>query len=217
MRVLLAEVLSQSLEPMREDLRIGVGIDGQPSPRVPEEERAVRELELELLRLEDATILIRKDGEEDLVSKLGLRRGPVHIEDGGPRRAWTILEHVQPPRIRVPGYPHVIGHEVEDDAEVVSAEGLGHAIEGGRAPDLRIEGIVIRHVVAVRAARAALEARRQVGLAHPERRQVGSEGGHLVEAEGGPELESVGGASRTPEGGDRVIVETARSEERRVG
>ena len=158
-RVVLADVLGEGIQPVREDLRIGIGIDGEPGARVPQEERPVGELELELTGLEDAPVLIRKHGKEDLVAELGLRRVPVHVEDGGPGRARAVLQHVQPPRIGIPRDPHVIGHEVEDDSEAATAEVLDHAIERGRAAHLRIEGVVVRDVVAVGAARAALEAR----------------------------------------------------------
>jgi hypothetical protein len=67
----------------------------------------------------------------------------------------------------------------------------GQAIEGGRPADLGVERVVIGDVVAVRAAGAAAEARGEVGVAHPERVEVGTERGHRVEAERAPQLQAI--------------------------
>ena len=73
------------------------------------------------------------------------------------------------------------------------------AVEGGLAAELRVERVVVGHVVAVRAARPALEAGRKIRVADPERLQVGDERGHSIESERRPELEPIGRAPRAPE------------------
>src|SRR5262249_8710935 len=129
-------------------------------------------------------------------AQLGLGRLPLDVEEARVGRAGAVLEHVQPPRITVAGDAHVIGHDVEDDSHAPAPERLRHAVERRRAADLRIESVVVRDVVAVRAARPALEAWGEVGVADAEGFEIVGEGGYLVEPEGGPELEPIGRAAR---------------------
>jgi hypothetical protein len=61
---------------------------------------------------------------------------------------------------------------------------------------------VVRDVVAVRAARPALEARGEVGVADAEGFEIVDERGDLLEPQGGPELEPIGRAARPLELGN---------------
>ena len=93
-----------------------------------------------------------------------------------------------------------------DDVERRAAllERQSHAVEGGGTAKLRIEGIVVRHVVAVRAARATLEAGREIRVADPKRVEVWGERCHLIESERCPELDAIRRVSPPPEGGDHL-------------
>jgi hypothetical protein len=66
---------------------------------------------------------------------------------------------------------------------------------------------VIGHVVAVGAAGPALEAGREIGLAHPERVEIWCESSHIFEAERGTQLESVARAPRPDERRHRLLEE----------
>src|SRR5207248_1541305 len=61
-------------------------------------------------------------------------------------------------------------------------------------PDLRVEGVVVDHVVAVRAAGAGAEIRRAVQVADSELCQVRNDRRGVAEREAGVELHPVGGA-----------------------
>ena len=199
-RVLGAEPVRDGVEAMREDLRIRVRAQRQARPGVAHEERALGQLDAELSRLEHAAVLVGQDGQQHLVGQLALHGMPVDVEERGPRRAGAVLEHVEPPRVGVARDAHVIGDDVEDEAEAMRGQRRGHPVEGRLAADLRIEGIVVGDVVAVRAAGPALEARREVGVAHAEGGEIRGEIGHGLEAEPGPELQAVRGVARPRQG-----------------
>ncbi len=98
----------------------------------------------------------------------------------------------------------MIGDDVENDAHAALLERQSHAVEGGGAAKFRIEGIVVRHVVAVRAARATLEAGREIRVADPERVEVRGKRRNLIESERCPELDAIRRVSPPPEGGDHL-------------
>jgi hypothetical protein len=203
------EPVGEDVEAVGQDLRVGVGGDGQARPRVPQVEGAVRELELELLGLQHAAVLVGEDGQEHAIAQLRLDRGPVDVEEGRAGRGPPVLQHVQPPGIGVARDPHVVGHHVEDQAETPGGQRGGQTVEGGRAADLGVECVVVGDVVAVRAAGAAAEAGREVGVAHPERVEVGAERGHRVEAERAPQLQTIAGVAVSPQRGGRLLEEDA--------
>jgi len=86
----------------------------------------------------------------------------------------------------------VIGHHIEDLAEIVLAQGVD--VDGivGVAADLGVEALVIEHVVAVRAAGAGLQVGRSVDVADAEIVQIGSELGGVLEGEAGVKLQAIG-------------------------
>ena len=129
---------AEGVEAMREDLRIRVRAQRQTRPGVADEERALGQLDAELSRLEDAAVLVGQDGEQHLVGQLALHGMPVDVEERGARRAGAVLEDVEPPRVGVARDAHVIGDDVEDEAEAMRGQRRGHPVEGGlrcRPPD----------------------------------------------------------------------------------
>jgi hypothetical protein len=64
---------------------------------------------------------------------------------------------------------HVVGDEVEDEAQVGAGERFDQPAEGRLAPELGIELIEIDDVVAVQAAGARLEKGRRVNVADSQR------------------------------------------------
>ena len=67
------------------------------------------------------------------------------------------FEHVEPERIVGAANAHVVRHEIEDLAEPVLAECVGHRREVSVRSELRIKRVVVDDVVAVRAAGARLQ------------------------------------------------------------
>ncbi len=94
---------------------------------------------------------------------------------------------------------HVVGHEIEDEAELVLLERRRQPREALFAAEFGIEPVVIDDVVAVRRARPRLQERRGVEVADAEFFEIGHERGGVVEAEILGELQPVG---RARHGGD---------------
>src|SRR3989304_2751754 len=131
LRVVGPERRERLVEPAAEGARVGARRDGQERVAVADEERTLPELERELLVLEDPAVLVAEDRQQDLVLQLRLERVPVDVE--GPRggRRGAALEDVPPPRVAVPGDPHVGRHPVQDLAHPAGAQGVGGG-RGGR-------------------------------------------------------------------------------------
>jgi len=206
-RVLRAQTLDDRLEPVGQDLRVGPGGDRQARARVAQVEGAVHELERELLRLEHPAVLVGEDRQQHAVAQLALGRGPVDVEELGPRRGRAVLEHVEPPGVGVARDAHVVRHHVQDQAEPARGQPGGHPVEGGRAPQLRIERVVVGDVVAVGAAGGRSGSRGRDTPRDTERLQVGTEGRDLVEAERAPELQAIARAALVTQRRRRLLEE----------
>ena len=89
------------------------------------------------------------------------------------RRGRSPFQHVEPPGIVGEVHADMVGHEIEDQAEIVLPQRLAETREAGFAAELRIELGVIDDVIAVRAALARLHERRGVEMGDAERLQVG--------------------------------------------
>ena len=124
---------------------------------VADAEGAVPELQLELLVLQDTTILIPEHRQQDLVLQLGLDRLPLDVEEARVRRRLAVLQHVRPPGIAAPGDAHVVRHDVHDLAHAMPLEGLDRralepvgrrrdAGEGLRVPLESLKDLVRGHI-----------------------------------------------------------------------
>src|SRR4029450_6125734 len=89
--------------------------------------------------------------------------------------------------------PHVVGDEVDQEAQAVAAEDLREAAEGCLAAELTTDAIVIGDVIPVRALRAGLEERRRIAVRDPKGCQIGDERRGIVEGEWGAELQTISG------------------------
>src|SRR5207237_805547 len=89
---------------------------------------------------------------------------------------------------------------VDDVTHAVRAQRRHELLEVGAVTDLGIEGVVIDHVVAVRAARAGAEVRRAIDVADAEGGQVRNERRRIAEGEARVELQPIGGT-----GNDEVV------------
>ena len=108
------------------------------------------------------------------------------------RRGRSPFQHVEPPGIVGEVHADMVGHEIEDQAEIVFAQRLGETREAGFAAELRIEFCVIDDVIAVGRALARLHERRGVQMRDAERLQVGHDFRGLLEIEVGGELQAIG-------------------------
>ena len=77
----------------------------------------------------------------------------------------------------------MVGHEIEDEPEVVPLQRLAQSLETGFAAEFGIDVGVIDDVVAMGRALARLHEGRGVEMADAERLQIGNDGGGGVEIE----------------------------------
>ena len=115
--------------------------------------------ERQLAGLQDAAVVVAQDRQQDGVAHLPDRRSPTRRRRSGVATRRTVLQHVPPAGVVRAADGHVIGHDVEDLAEAVLAEGRAEALVRDRAAQLRVDAARIDDVVAVRAARRGLEVR----------------------------------------------------------
>ena len=96
------------------------------------------------------------------------------------------------------GDAHVVGHQVEHQAEPVLVQRGDEPVEAGPAAARLVDVRVVDGVVAVVAALGRAQQRRGVGVGHPEVGQVAGHLGGVVQAEAGVHLQPVGGRRHLP-------------------
>ncbi len=136
----------------------------------------------------------RQHRHQHLVRALGVGGRPVDVEEAGVGGRLTVLEHVHPPvRCRRRGCRR--GWARCRRCAPCRARAVPPRSARNRAllADLGIEGVMVDHVVAVRAAGAGAEVGRAVDMADAERGQVGHDRDRVAEREAGVELQPVGG------------------------
>src|ERR1700732_1825882 len=92
------------------------------------------------------------------------------------RRSLAPFENIEPPGIIRKMHADVVGHEIENEAEVVAPERLAQSFETGVAAELRVDDGVIDDVVAVGRALARLHEGRSIDMRDAERLQIGGDG-----------------------------------------
>jgi hypothetical protein len=175
-------------------------VDWQRVLEVPEHERPALPRDPQLAALQHGAVLIAQDGQQHLVVQ-GTGDGlPVDVEPLGRERARAVFEHVTPARVgrRIDG--HVVRHEVEHQVQASRRRVAGQRLELLARAELGVEARVVHDVVAVRAARAGRQHRRQVAAARSERRQVRQQGARAGERQVRAELQAVR-AGRNPRPG----------------
>ena len=99
-----------------------------------------------------------------------------------------------------PRHRHVVGHDVDDEAEALLAAGGDEAVEGLPTAEVVVDAGVVEHVVAVGGPGGGFEDGREIEVTHPERGEVCRVAGCVVEAETGVELQTIGRGRDHPAG-----------------
>ena len=120
---------------------------------------------MQLAALNDATILIAQDRQQNFVTQVRFERMPVDIEIGRIPGARPVFEHIHPPLVERLGDSHMIRDEIEHLAHRVRMQFRNPRVVIFARADGRVELIVIGDVVAVQALRASLEIRRCISIA----------------------------------------------------
>ena len=108
---------------------------------------------------EHFAIAVLENWEQNPPFELRADRIPVDVEEIGERRRLSVLKHVAPPRVGRWIEPHMIGNEVEDEADPVLAEFRRQHIEVVVRPEFLVERVVVANVVTVRAASCRFQER----------------------------------------------------------
>ena len=99
------------------------------------------------------------------------------------RRRGSPFQHVEPPRIVGKMHADMVGHEIEDQPEIMPFQRRTQPFKTGLAAKLGIELGVIDDVVTMRAALARLHEGRGIEMRDPQRPQIRDHGGGGVEIE----------------------------------
>ncbi len=86
----------------------------------------------------------------------------------------------------------MVGHEIQNVAHAVRAQGRYELLEVFACTDFRVERVVIHHVVTVHAARPRAEVGRAVHVTDSERREIRNQLRRLAEREARVELQPIG-------------------------
>ena len=116
---------------------------------------------------------------------------PVDIERGRVRRGGTPFKHVKPPGVIGKMHADMIGHEIQNQPEIVLSQCRAQPLKSGFAAKLGIELRVVDDVVAVGRSLARLQEGRGVEMRDAERLQIGHDIGGGFEVEIGGELQAV--------------------------
>jgi hypothetical protein len=136
-----------------------------------------------------------EDGDADLVAA----EGPVDVEVLGVGTGGPMPEHVPPPRCRRGvGDAHVVGHQVEDEAQPVLVQRGHEPVEALPSTARLVDVRVVDGVVAVVAALRRPQQGRGVRVRHTEIGQVTGHLGGVLQPEPGVHLQPVGGGRDAP-------------------
>ena len=171
--VLGSQPLVQLGQAVAEDAREGARSQGQHRVVVPHAEAALVEHQPQLPGVEHRAVLIAQDRQQHLAGQLGLDRIPFDVEMNRRGRRRSLLQHVEPARVAIARDAHVVGHQVDQQAEPALPQRRGQATEGRLASQLGPQPVVVVDVVAVAAGGGGLEERRGVAVTHAEVLEVG--------------------------------------------
>src|SRR5260370_21553083 len=99
------------------------------------------------------------------------------------RRGWTPFQYVEPPRIVRKMHADMVGHEIENQPEIVLLERPAQPLKTVFAAEFRIERGVIDDVVAMGRTLARLHEGRRIEMRDAKRFEVGDDGSGGIEVE----------------------------------
>src|SRR5262249_34634973 len=176
-----------------QNLAVTAGSDGQPMLVIPGGEAAPRCI----IPKRDVTAFQRlavggsKNRDQDAAPRVRGQGLPIDIERSSAGRLRSPFQDIEPPRVVGIVNAHVVGHEIENEPNVRGIERSRQAPKRILAAKLRVERIVVDHVISVRAARTRLEERGSIEMADAKGLEIRHQYGRLVEAEIRSELETV--------------------------
>jgi hypothetical protein len=177
-----------------EDGGEGFGVNGEALFEVGDPELVLFVDESEFAAFEGAAVMVAEDREEDFLVESRVTGVPVDVEGGGEPGAMAVAKEISPPMVMGMADAHVVGDDIEEQAEVKSFEGAGEVLECGESAEFGVEAVGVADVIAVGAARAREKEWGGVEMADTEVGEVGGESCRVVESKAVMKLEAVGGA-----------------------
>src|SRR5580692_6178273 len=157
-RILFAAVCRERVRAMLQNPRILAGINGKAMTAVAQVELAPVNAkdELQFPALQDHAVMIVQNRNQHFSVELGFDRIPVNIEKARVDGGFAVLKNVEPPCVVIPHDAHVIGHDVEYQSHAMFVKSCDKTIVLFRAPDFRIERVMVDDVVPMHTASASL-------------------------------------------------------------
>ena len=114
-----------------QDFAIAFRRDRQAMFEIPGRETAFAGViaQLDLAVLQRLAVGGAEDRQQHAAARAIRQQLPVDIEGDGMRRGLAPFQHVEPPRIVCEMHADMVGHEVEDQAEIVFFKGLAQPLE----------------------------------------------------------------------------------------
>ena len=151
MRVFRGEKALQILDPVLEDIDIGLRDNGKPVFVIADKKGPLLKNEPQILIFEDIPVLVSEDRDENLVPEFPFNRVPVDIKEIRIDRTRPVLEQIHPPEILLAGDAHMVRDNIEDLPHPVFSEFLCHFIVFLFCPDFRVQGVVVHDVISMQA------------------------------------------------------------------
>ena len=130
---------------------------------------------LDMLGLQFGAILVPENGQEKLVAHRRLERLPIDVEIFGVLRGVPILQHVLPPD-GVVAHSHMVWDDIQQKTQPLPLQLRREIGKAFRSAQLRIETIVARHVISVRAVGAGFKDGRGVEVPDAQLLEVAGNG-----------------------------------------
>gem|GEM_PF-5229101 len=186
--VLGAELPAQIRDSEAQDQGVGGDGQGQDEVEVAHEEAALVEIDCEFAAHERLAEEAAQEGREQAAAQALQRMLPVDVEGFEVARVRAVLQEIDE-HLVVAGHGHVVGHDVQNEAEAELPGSLGQFLEGLAPAQLRAHLGVIADVVAVERAGPGRGDRGEIQVGDAELLQVGQNLAAGGEAEAGMELE----------------------------
>src|SRR5690554_468402 len=165
----------------------GSGCQGQRKLVIAKAHLAVFKCELELVLLERLSIGFSKKRQKQATGS------PVNVEVVGVAAVLAELKHVPPPGVGG-GNRHVVGHDVQHQPQTMLLQCLRQAAEARGSSQLRLQFLMVRHVVTVRGAWSRPEDGRGVEMTDTQISQIGNQLRSAFEGHPVAKLQAIGGA-----------------------
>ena len=131
----------------------GLGGDGEAQVMAGDPEGLVLGHHAEFAAFEHSAEVIAEHREQDFTAQAGVWGMPVDVEPAGERGPGSMAEDVGPGVVSGVVDPHVVGDNIQEQAQVILPKGANKFAEAGFAAQIGVDAVEIADVITVRALR----------------------------------------------------------------